>query len=121
MMLTDPSPATAPMSARQAEAFFRYLLASGRLRLDFAGHARSRLGERVLSANDVRTLLGEGRVMASPRRVDGLGRSKYTLEGGISGLAGDAPATARIVVLAAPRQPLVRVLTAMRVADRSSS
>lgn len=119
-MLTDPSPAAAPMSARQAEAFFRYLLASERLRLDFAGHARTRLGERALSANDVRTLLGEGRVMSSPRRVDGLGRSKYTLEGGIAGLDDALPVTARIVVLAAPRQPLVRVLTAMRVADRSS-
>lgn len=115
--LIDPSPARAPMSARQAEAFFRYLVASDRLRLDFAAHARKRFAGRALSAIDVRALLAGGEVMATPRMVDALGRSKYTLQGVLEDEDG-AKAPARIVVLAAPRSPLVRVITAMWVEEK---
>lgn len=117
-MLTDPSPTTAPMSAKQAEDFFRYLLATERLRLDFAGHAKARFARRALSAIDVRALLASGRVMSTPRRLDGLGRSKYTLEGLILDAESGVSMKGRIVVLAAPRNPLVRVITAMWVAEK---
>lgn len=103
------------MKAAEAEAFFRYLVASDRLRLDFARHARKRLSERGLSAIDVRRLMEEGKVMRSPREVDRLGRSKYTLEGLIGGDEEKPGIPARIVVLAAPRNPLVHVITTMRI------
>ena len=112
-MLIDPSPTHAPMTKTEAQAYFRYLVASERLRLDFAGHAKSRLSTRALTANDVRVLLAMGQVLSTPKQIDGLGRSKYTLQGDITSNEHEAPA--RIVVLAAPRQPLVRVLTAMWV------
>jgi len=118
--LRDPSPISAPMKAAEAEAFFRYLVASDRLRLDFARHARKRLSERGLSAIDVRRLMEEGKVMRSPKEVDRLGRSKYTLEGLIGGNEEKPGIPARIVVLAAPRNPLVHVITTMRIEAKRS-
>lgn len=117
-MLIDPAPRETPMSPGTAEAFFRYLVAARGLRLAYTLHARRRLRERGITADGVLRVLAEGRVMAKPRRCDGLGRSKYTLEGPVSE---GGSRLLRMVVLGAPRSPMLRVVTVMWVDERGEA
>lgn len=110
--MTYVPPRTAPMAPADAEGWFRHLVATEALRLSFTSHARERLAERGIGVEGMVRLLREGRVLRKPSAVDGLGRSKYTLEGSISE---DDPRIMRIVVVAAPRSPIVRAVTVMWV------
>lgn len=103
------------MAPDVAEAWFRRLAERGALRLAFTLHARERLRERGVAIDGVHRLIAAGTVPVKPRRVDGLGRSKYAIEGEIGE---ENPRRLRIVVLAAPRSPDVRVVTAMWVEER---
>jgi hypothetical protein len=114
--MSDELPREAPMSPGVAEAWFRRLAERGALRLAFTLHARERLTERGVAIDGIHRLIRTGTVPAKPKRVDGLGRSKYAIEGEV---AEDDPRRLRIVVIAAPRSPDVRVVTAMWVEERA--
>jgi hypothetical protein len=103
-------PTSAPMPPAVAEGWFRRLVESGALRLAFTAHARERLAARSVAVDGVLRVLAEGRVPAKPAKVDGLGRSKYAVEGAP---AEDDLRVLRIVVVAAPRRPDIQVVTVM--------
>jgi hypothetical protein len=100
------------MAPAAAQGWFRHIAGTKALRLAYTLHARRRLTERGIGVEGIVRLLREGRVPRKPSRVDGLGRSKYTIEGPVSE---DSPRVMRIVVIAAPRSPMVRVVTVMWV------
>jgi hypothetical protein len=108
--MADDLPTTAPMPPAMAEAWFRRLVGTGALRLAFTAHARARLAERGVAVDGVMRVLAEGRVPAKPAKVDGLGRSKYAVEGPP---AEDDPRVLRLVVIAAPRRPDIQLVTVM--------
>jgi hypothetical protein len=112
--MSDELPREAPMAPAIAAAWFRRIAERGALRLSLTLHARRRLNERGVAIDSVHRLLRQGTVPKKPRRVDGLGRSKYWIEGEPRD---DDPRRLRIVVIAAPRSPQVRVVTAMWVEE----
>lgn len=114
--MTEDLPREAPMAPQTAENWFRRLAERGALRLSFTLHARQRLTERGVAIEGVHRLIRTGTVPVKPRRVDGLGRSKYAIEGEAGE---DDPRRLRIVVIAAPRSPDVRVVTAMWVEEKA--